>query len=117
MAFIKATEEIKIEEIRVEDVLKVYSGKNGKCMCGCAGKYTYRKTTQEIGGEKRGYPVTDDEVSDRAVKTILNKINAGIREGLAERESDHIAVVVDKRIYVAYLLPSAAEWLVDSERH
>lgn len=66
--------------LKLENVTKVYSGINGRCCCGCAGKHTTR-------GE-----------SQRSVKLIFNKImKAGATEGLG-----HIYAEVGKRLYVAY---------------
>ena len=55
-------------------VLKVYSGKQGRCMCGCSGKYTYNPELREEGGEERGYEVTEDECNERTVKMITKKV-------------------------------------------
>lgn len=60
-------------KIRIEDVLKAYSGKPDTCMCGCAGTYSYPKLRQKEGGEDRGYPVNDNEINDKRIKTIFNK--------------------------------------------
>ena len=68
-------------------VLKVYSGKAGKCMCGCSGKYTYNPELREEGGKDRGYEVTEDECNERTVKMITKKVykspNAVFDAGLA----------------------------------
>ena len=61
--------------INIKDVMSVYSGKARTCCCGCAGKHTYASTYQEAAGANRGYEVKDNEVSDRSVKTIVNKLN------------------------------------------
>ena len=60
--------------IQVENVLKVYSGKNG-CMCGCNGTYSYATAHQAAGGKDRGYEVSDDELNDNKIKRMVNKFN------------------------------------------
>ena len=58
----------------MQKVFKVYSGKSGKCMCGCSGKWTYASDAVEYGSKDRGYEVYEDEVSDRSVKIITKKV-------------------------------------------
>jgi hypothetical protein len=58
----------------LKDVVSVYSGKAGKCMCGCSGKHTYASAHREWASKNRGYAIDDDEVSDRTVKIIFNKL-------------------------------------------
>ena len=54
-------------------VFKVYSGKPG-CMCGCNGRYKMASAHAELAGTERGYAVDDEDISDRSVKIIFNKI-------------------------------------------
>ena len=54
-----------------QTVYKVYSGKAGKCMCGCAGKYSY--TADGAYKHNPGYDVSED-VNERSVKIIANKV-------------------------------------------
>lgn len=65
---------MRIDEVKLENVVSVYSGRVNACCCGCAGKHTYATAHRDFGGESRGYPVKDDEVSDRGVKTIFKKM-------------------------------------------
>ena len=55
-------------------VLKAYSGKAGKCMCGCSGKYTYNPQLREEGTKSRGYEVSEDECNERTLKMITKKV-------------------------------------------
>jgi hypothetical protein len=80
----------------LEGVYKVYSGKNGACMCGCAGKYSYTAEGAEKHGP--GYDVSD-MVSERSVKIIAGKL---LRNPNAKREDDYVYVVQNDRILVAY---------------
>jgi len=89
--------------IDLQNVMSTYSGQRFKCACGCAGKHTYAKQYQELASKSRGYEVTDDEVSDRGVKIIVNKMNKLITEGYqTEVYDDFISVDTDERVYVAY---------------
>jgi len=67
--------------INVHDVMRVYSGTANRCCCGCSGKHTTASRFRELNGKRRGYPVDDDEVSDRSVKIIVGKINKAIMNG------------------------------------
>ena len=57
------------------DVVSVYSGKAGKCCCGCSGKHR-ASAHRQVAAKSRGYAVDDDEVSDRSVKLIYRKVKA-----------------------------------------
>ena len=59
--------------INIENVTRVYNGKIG-CMCGCGGKYSTNPAYKEEVGKWRGYPVSDDECSERSVKIITKKV-------------------------------------------
>lgn len=58
----------------MKTILSVYSGKSGKCCCGCSGKHTYVKALQTFAGKYRGYKVNDNECNDRTIKVISNKV-------------------------------------------
>jgi hypothetical protein len=81
----------KTTPIDPKSVLRVYSGKPQRCMCGCAGKYS------------------EPEESSRSVAIIVNKINRAVEEG-AEVESGldlsnerYVSVKTDTRLWVAWL--------------
>ena len=57
----------------ISKIVKVYNGKCG-CMCGCNGKYSTNPAYKEEVGAWRGYPVSDDECSERSVKIITKKV-------------------------------------------
>ena len=80
----------------VNDVYKVYSGKAGKCMCGCAGKYSY--TANGAVENSPGYDVSD-KVNERSVKIIANKV---LRSSNKVVEDNYVFVEQDGRILVAY---------------
>ena len=78
----------------ITGVYKVYSGKADKCMCGCAGKYSY--TAQGAVDHNPGY---EPNVSERSVKIILNKI---LKSANAQREDGYVFAEENNRILVAY---------------
>lgn len=86
-------------DFALENIVSVYSGKAGKCCCGCAGKHTYASKHVEHASDRRGYEVRDEEVSDRQVTRVFNKIKAlG-----ANNEGGYVWAENDGRLYVAYL--------------
>lgn len=89
--------------IELGSVVSVYSGKPG-CCCGCRGKHTYASAHRELGGNRRGYAVDDDEVDDAVVSRHLNTINAAIDRGEAEDGGSHVSYETGNRLYIAYLL-------------
>ena len=57
--------------VNISGITKVYSGKRGTCMCGCAGKYSY--TAHGAAEDSPGYDVSDS-VNERSVKIIAKKV-------------------------------------------
>jgi hypothetical protein len=55
----------------ISNITKVYSGKAGTCMCGCAGKYSY--TAKGSVEDGPGYDVSES-VNERSVKIIAGKV-------------------------------------------
>jgi hypothetical protein len=100
-----------IQTLTPADVLSVYSGKNGRCCCGCSGKHSYNSASIAEATEHRGYAVTSDEVNDRQITRVLRLIQA---EGdKVEDGGNYISVEVGARLYVAYLrkVPNETEQL------
>ena len=83
--------------MELQNVYKVYSGKAGRCMCGCAGKYSY--TAEGAVEHNPGYDVSD-AVNERSVKIIAGKV---LRNPNAKHEDNYIFVEENGRILVAYL--------------
>ena len=52
--------------IAKDQIISVYSGRPG-CCCGCLGKHSYPSSpiARQVASKKRGYPIDDDEISDR----------------------------------------------------
>jgi len=88
--------------IEFNQVMRVYSGKVYACCCGCSGKHTYRVATKDAGSKSRGYPVKDEECSDRSVNIILNKMNKNPETKFI---GDYYMLETETRLYLAYLLP------------
>ena len=57
--------------VDISNITKVYSGKDGRCMCGCSGKYSY--TAAGAVENSPGYDVSDS-VNERSVKIIAGKV-------------------------------------------
>ena len=62
----------------IDNVKRVYSGVNGKCCCGCSGKYSD---------------------SDRSKKIIFNKI---MRNPNKVVDNGHVYAVAGDRLLIAY---------------
>ena len=60
-----------MQAVNISNITKVYSGKAGTCMCGCAGKYSY--TAHGAAEDGPGYDVSDS-VNERSVKIIAGKV-------------------------------------------
>jgi hypothetical protein len=86
--------------LTIDNVSSVYSGKRGMCACGCAGKHTYSTTHKAWASKDRGYEVGDDEVNDRTVKNIFNKVmNAPNMEMI---DNEFAMFDTETRTYVVY---------------
>ena len=104
-------------KIEIADVMKVYSGKAYKCACGCAGKYHYATAHRAIASKGRGYEVQNDELGDKMIKRVVNKVNAVLAMDEAGQKAweleftgdgQYIGVVEEgRRSYVVYFIPSA----------
>lgn len=93
----------RLQEVTVSDVRSVYSGKVGKCMCGCAGKHFYASALRVEATKDRGYEVSDDEVNDAMVTKVLRLVQAN--EEKVDRDGNGAWACFDegKRTYVIYL--------------
>jgi hypothetical protein len=78
----------------MENVYKVYSGMNGHCMCGCAGKYSYTER-----GAKEHSPGYAPNINERSVKIITGKL---LRNSNTKREDDYLVLEQNGRVLVAW---------------
>ena len=92
----------KMPEISLESVVKTYNGKPG-CMCGCNGKYSYLKSSQEFGSKDRGYVVNDDEINERSVNYVLNKLKNEAHLGIEVIDDYIFSLDIGNRRYSLYL--------------
>ena len=85
----------------ISKIAKVYSGKLGTCMCGCAGKYSY--TAEGAVSDNPGYDVTDS-INERSVRMIARKV---IGNASAVQEENFVYVEDGNRIRVVYFKEQA----------
>lgn len=112
-----------LESVTLDQVMSVYSGKKGKCYCGCSGDHRYASAHVGAASEDRGYQVTPDEVNDRQVKRVLRiiKENFTLPEDVKPGSQPynvqgedgssfvtHFSAEVGDRSYTVYLLPKAS---------
>jgi hypothetical protein len=95
----------EIQPIKLEDVVTAYVGKPHCCMCGCSGEYYYQKAMQEYAGKRRGYPVSDDEINDKKVLRVFNKVIKAQLAGITVTNiKDYIfTAIIGKTQYTLYL--------------
>jgi hypothetical protein len=119
------TDEVKslLAAVTLDQVMRVYSGKIGKCYCGCSGNYWCASAHREVAGKDRGYPISDDEINDRMVKRVLKIVKENFsydretcREGMepynlqgeaGNKFVTHFTAEVGNRSYTVYLLPKS----------
>jgi hypothetical protein len=77
-----------------KNVTRVYNGKLGACMCGCSGKYSTASAYRDVVSKERGYPVSDEEVSDRSVKIIAKRV---LFNPNAKWDTDHSCVILEDK--------------------
>jgi hypothetical protein len=102
-----------VMKIDVSNVFQVYSGKQGKCCCGCSGKHTYHSIHRELAPD---YVKEDDAdfgpSKDRVVRQIVRKIEDAALFGRVEFVRDEYVSAENEegtRVWVAYFAkPDAA---------
>lgn len=105
---------LTLAQVRPEHVQAVYSGKPG-CACGCRGKHSYPSSMKGLGVQIRGYAIGEEEISDRSVTTILNKVKKladlaedceGKKIGDNPIKGNIVAVETETRLYIVSLRTS-----------
>ena len=76
---------MKTARVDMTQLTSVYSGINGRCCCGCSGTH---------------YDVREPE-SKRMTNKVVNIINRAL-ESDVDVGNNYSAVVVGKRVYIAY---------------
>ena len=92
----------EMPEISLDKVITTYNGKPG-CMCGCLGKYSYLENTREQASKNRGYKVSDDEINERSVMFIINKLKKEAHRGIEVTEDYIYYLEIENRCYALYL--------------
>ena len=93
----------KLPEFGYGTISSVYIGKPDTCMCGCAGKYYYSEVNQKWSGNDRGYEITDDEVDDKKVQRVINKINKNSPMEIQVLDGYIYTAIIGKTQYTIYL--------------
>jgi hypothetical protein len=91
-----------MDQINVNDVASVYSGKSHTCYCGCAGTHTYNPAHVEWAGKNRGYAIESTEVNLKTVKRIVNKLNKSFSE-LSVIDDKIFTLTVGNHDYTVYM--------------
>lgn len=91
-----------ILSVTKNDVTSAYSGRPG-CMCGCKGKHSYHPKYRIASGQRRGYKVSDDEVSLRSISYTLNKLQRfAIAGGEVDYGDNYAYAEINGRAYAVY---------------
>ena len=89
--------------LTLDNVASVYSGKVGRCCCGCSGKHTYASALRDEASKSRGYEVRDEEINDRTVKMIFNKVANKYWKDVTKISETCYSYETDTRLYVLYM--------------
>lgn len=86
------------------DVASVYSGRDGKCCCGCSGNHRYSSARATVESTRRGYEITPDEVNDRQVAKVLRIVQENAeRAEFSDEYRTFYSLVLGERLYIVYL--------------
>ena len=96
----------ELPEITPDQINTAYIGTPYKCMCGCAGNYAYTTANRDKSGEARGYAVSDDEVSDRKIRTRIDKMRKNQGVGIEVIDDYIFTMIINTRQYTLYLFES-----------
>ena len=92
---------MNISEVTLSNVRSAYSGKAGRCCCGCSGKHVYQERTRELASKRRGYSVNDDEINEKKIASILKKIQ---NDPQSYAKDSYIALEIERKLYIVYLV-------------
>lgn len=67
-----------MQAIEISNVASSFRGSSSACCCGCTGSRKYASQHVTFSSQDRGYEVTPEEVSDRAVKMAVNLVNKNL---------------------------------------
>ena len=104
-----------LNTLTIDAIRSAYSGARGKCCCGCSGNHRYASAHVDEATKNRGYSIDPDEVSDRYVKTVFNKIKKNFEEGVSDAcltvskaFGAHIALSLGNRMHILYLTENSS---------
>jgi hypothetical protein len=86
-----------------ENVQQVYTGKDGKCCCGCSGRHRLNPKHHKLGETHHGYTVTKTELSLLMVNRVCEMLNTH-PDLLVKNSDDCYSVSLGEKIYIAYLV-------------
>lgn len=64
-------------EVQLNDVQSVYSGKDGKCCCGCSGNRWYAFEHREAASASHGYDISD-RINNAQVARVFNLLKRNV---------------------------------------
>jgi len=96
----------KIKALTPDHILSVYSGKDGKCCCGCSGKYSYHPKHQAEQSKRNGYEVT---ANLNMVKRVLELLKTQEADAVDELSEDQLTFVIGGRLYMVMLAEQPEE--------
>jgi hypothetical protein len=93
-------------DLNTDEIVSVYSGKNGECVCGCHGKHIYNSKLVAEGTKRRGYAVTPSEVKDWTISRLLNLMKRNATQVSANKglEGGMYTFVNGTRLHILYTL-------------
>jgi hypothetical protein len=90
-----------------EQIVTVYSGKAGKCFCGCSGNYRVNPAHFELAGKRRGYAYDASEANLTQVRKVLRIVKENIDR--VEFFNGGASVEIGERVYALYTVDSTPE--------
>ena len=112
----------QVAKLTPADIISVYSGRDGRCCCGCSGQHRINSQHVKAVEKDRGFLVETEEINDKQVKRVLKIVQEDIAKVSMDGKSDcylndnldHkdtyidgtlICTVRGTRLYLVYLLP------------
>lgn len=95
---------MKIQDVPLEKVMSVYSGKPDRCCCGCSGIHRFASDHRKAASQHRGYTVKLDEINDHHVKKVLNILKENASQVKVVQTDKIYSLEYNGRLYIVYLL-------------
>jgi hypothetical protein len=96
----------KLPILTLDDISNVYIGKPNLCMCGCSGTYFYNPANRELSQQRRGYDITDNEISLEKVTFVWNKLKKATDiEVVMGSDKEYIfSIIIGRKQYTLYTI-------------